>query len=553
MRRALSLVSSLALLAACSSAAPPGGTPLPRPKAEAPVDKAWLPAAICDVGPKADPRWWDEAVGYEIFVRSFQDSDGDGKGDLKGLTSRLDYLKDLGVDLLWLMPITESPSYHGYDVTDYKDVEDDYGTLEDLDAMLAAAKERGIRVIMDLVVNHSSSKHPWFTSKPPGESDYYVWSDEGHEWDRPWGPGPTWHSRGDKWFYALFWEGMPDLNFTTRAVVEEMHDISRFWLKRGMAGFRLDAARYIIETGEGPGQADTPETHAFWREYRRTLEPEFPEALFLGEVWTDSTIVGTYFGTEAEPELHMNFDFDAAGASLGAIKDGKAEGLQAALCKRFEAFPPHASPGSFLTNHDQWRLATVIDKTGPAGAKLAAALLLSMPGTPWLYYGEEVGLRLGTSDDDIAKRLPMQWAPGAGVGFTTGEPWAPPRDSAPPHTIAHQMKDTGSLWSQYKRMIALRKAHPALATGGARLLEVSGSAGAPLALFRHKGGEWIWALFNFSAVPNEITLTDTHLPKNGLHFVDLASRGRYERAPGQPLKLILPARGVALLSLAPQR
>jgi glycosidase len=219
------------------------------------------PAAGSAAPAAPDGRWARDAIGYEIFVRSFSDSDGDGVGDLPGLTARLDYLNagdpgsdaDLGVDLLWLMPITASPSYHGYDVTDYRAVAADYGTLADFDALVAAADARGIRVITDLVINHTSSAHPWFLDARSGPAaahrDWYVWRDAFADWQRPWGGGPVWYPAGGAWYYALFWQGMPDLNFQTPAVRAEMAAIAAFWLDRGAAGLRLDAARDLVETG----------------------------------------------------------------------------------------------------------------------------------------------------------------------------------------------------------------------------------------------------------------------------------------------------------------
>ena len=241
----------------------------PAPATDAGAEVA-APAACPAATAAPDDAWYRTAVFYEIFVRSFRDSDGDGVGDLRGLIAQLDYLNDgdpatdddLGVTALWLMPITASPSYHGYDTVDYRAVSPDYGDLATLDELLTEAHRRGIRVVIDLVLNHSSSEHPWFLDSARGADaphrDWYVWSDEALDWPRPWEEAQTWHARGASWYYAVFWGGMPDLNYTTAAVQDEALAISRFWLARGIDGFRLDAVRYLVETGKGDGQARDP-------------------------------------------------------------------------------------------------------------------------------------------------------------------------------------------------------------------------------------------------------------------------------------------------------
>ncbi len=566
MRTAAALALAVALALGC------GGTPA-LTVADAPaapdaaadgdpaVDASEAPHPPCSAPARAAPAWYDTAVGYEIFVRSFADSDGDGVGDLKGLTARLDYLNDgdpatttdLGVDVLWLMPINQSPSYHGYDVTDYRAVDDEYGTLADLDALLAAAHARGLRVVTDLVVNHSSSQHPWFLDAARGPAsprrDWYVWSDTFLDWDRPWGPGPVWHQRGSSWFYALFWDGMPDLNYANPAVAAEMTDIARFWLGRGVDGFRLDAARYLVETGPGPGQSDTPQTHAFWRDLRAALAPDHPDALYLGEVWTDTAVVATYFGAAGAPELTMSFDFDAAAATLTALQTGSASALAGALCQRLDGFPAHGRAASFLTNHDQVRVATELAGAGPDALRLAAALLLTLPGTPWLYYGEELGLKNGPGGGDEAKRLPMQWAAGQGVGFTAGTPWRAPASTAVLDSVAGQTGDPDSLLSHYRALIHLRRAHPALSVGATRRLEASGSAGPPLALLRELDDTRVVLAFNFAATPSTVTLAAADLPP-ATHFTALAGHvAQASRADTDaPLELLLPARGFAVLT-----
>src|SRR5205085_5554719 len=239
--------------------------------------------------PALSAEWWNGAVVYEVFVRSFSDSDGDGKGDLAGLIKKLDYLNDgdpststdLGVDAIWLMPIFASPSYHGYDTTDYESINPAFGTSADFDAVIAAAHQRGIKVILDLVLNHTGSGHPWFVdsaaSPASAHRNWYVWSATDPGWTPPWGGGgDTWHFLNGSYYYGVFFSGMPDLNYRSQAVGDEMKRIAKVWLDRGADGFRLDAARYLIENGSGGGQEDQPETHAFWKEfsaYVRSVKP----------------------------------------------------------------------------------------------------------------------------------------------------------------------------------------------------------------------------------------------------------------------------------------
>ena len=517
-------------------------------------------AASCEAAGPATPAWYHEAVGYEIFVRSFQDGDGDGVGDLKGLTSRLDYLNDgdpatdddLGVTLLWLMPITESPSYHGYDVTDYRAVEPDYGTLADLDALVAAAHQRGIRVITDLVINHSSSQHPWFEDAKSGPGaahrDWYVWSDTFLDWDRPWGPGPTWNKAGASWYYALFWEGMPDLNYTTPAVRAEMTDVARFWLGHGLDGFRLDAARYLVETGPGAGQADTAETHAFWRSLRAMADTEAPGALLVGEVWEQTPIVVPYYGAPATPEFQMLFDFDTADGIVQAIADRKELRLRTPLCRRLRETPPWAAPGVFLTNHDQERVASALDGDS-ASLRLAAGLLLGLPGTPWLYYGEEIGMKNGTASGDESKRLPMQWASGAGVGFTTGTPWASPVTTAAADAVEGQTGDAGSLLSLYRRLIRERAALPALSRGATRRVEASGTASQPLVLARTSGEQTVVLVYSFDAAAQDVTVPTDAVAASTL--TDRLSGETIARTAGAPFVVPVAPRGFRVLLASP--
>ena len=287
-----------------------------RLSASASASASASPVAVgsaCTPATTPEAHDWNDRTWYEVFVRSFADSDGDGIGDLRGLTSKLDYLNDgdpattddLGIGGLWLMPIAEAASYHGYDVTDYEAVEHDYGTREDLDAFLAAAHERGIKVIVDLVLNHSSVDHPWFRASAAGEDDkrdWYLWEDDKPSWLGPDGQ-LVWHERDDDFYYGVFWEGMPDLNLRNDAVTAELEDVARFWLTDvGVDGFRLDAAKHLIEDGPD-AQTNTPETKAWLTGFKAAADAARPDAMLIGEVWDPASIAGAYVPDSARPDL----------------------------------------------------------------------------------------------------------------------------------------------------------------------------------------------------------------------------------------------------------
>ena len=470
---------------------------------QAELPPAGEPPSLCRTAIAA-PTWYHRALGYEVFVRSFADSDGDGIGDLAGLTARLDYLNDgkpggddLGVDLLWLMPINASPSYHGYDVSDYRTLNPQYGTDADFAALLAAAHARGIRVVMDLVLNHSSKKNPWFQSSAAGtaRSDWYLWSDVAMNWKQPFGNSPSWHVSGKRWFYGVFADSMPDLNYTNAAVTAEMTDVSLAWLDRGVDGFRLDAVRYLVETGPGAGQKDTPATIAWWQTWATQLRAHQAkmakvEPLMVGEAWAANAIAAQYHADGQG--LNMTFDFDLASSTLTALQDGDAQTLQQVLCAEGGVFPKDAARGTFLTNHDMVRLATQLPDA--ADRRLAAVLLLTLPGTPWLYYGEEIGMVNGAGGGDEAKRQPMQWQPGAGVGFTTGQPWQPANGDADTVSVLAQTGQADSLLALYRKLIAVRRASDALSVGDARLL----GTGGVLGVLRQAGQERVLVAVNLT-------------------------------------------------------
>jgi len=428
-------------------------------------------------------EWLDGAVFYEIFVRSFADSDGDGIGDLNGLIARLDYLNDgdpttdtdLGVTGIWLMPVFDSPSYHGYDVVDYRQVEPDYGTRADLERLLDEAGQRGVRVIVDLVINHTSSQHPWFVEAAASPASptrsWYLWSLSDRGWTQPWGGSyGTWHRNpaDGMFYYGVFWGGMPDLNLANPEVEREVVDIAGWWLDRGVAGFRLDAVRYLIETGPGPGQADTAPTHAFWRRFSTRIRALEPEALLVGESWADTATIASYYGSTEQvkggDELPLTFDFPLAEAMIETARLGEASRLATALTQIDRRYPDGARDAPFLTNHDQVRLATQLGGSVER-LRVSASLLLTMPGVPFLYYGEEVGLANGGTSSDESKRTPMPWDASSGVGFTTGVPWFEPAPGRETANVEAQTDDPGSLLSHYRGLIRARSASQALASG----------------------------------------------------------------------------------------
>jgi len=519
----------LGLLAAagCASTSSPTGADLPRIPEDgntqggtqdgAEEDEAGsgeIPTVTepaCAPYPVGTDAWYNRAVGYEIFVRSFRDSDGDGIGDLAGVIEKLDHLNDgnpetagdLGVDVLWLMPVSPSPSYHGYDVTDYRGIEPDYGTAEDMKKLVAEAHARGIRIIVDLVMNHSSSGHPWFEASKDPASDkrgWYVWSDEPLEWGRPWGgKDNTWHPSGKAWYYGLFWSGMPDLNYTNPAVRAEMTEVGTWWLNEmGVDGYRLDAVRYIVETGPGEGQQDTAQTLAWWKEFSGAMEQQNPDVLLLGEAWASNGIAARYHG--GGDGLQLTFDFDLMEAIAAGVMAEEPADIEKVLCLLGGQLPAGSGDATFLTNHDLVRLPSRL-KEEPSLIRLAAMLLMTLPGTPFLYYGEEIGMPNGASLDDTAKRLPLAWSGEEGAGFTAGKPWKAPHSSYKTVNVAAQDGDAGSLLSLYRDLIRVRKGNPGLLGGGFQPLPVKAVTGGPVWAFRRSSPQQdVVVAVNFGAV-----------------------------------------------------
>ncbi len=441
--------------------------------------------------------WTSGDVCYEVFVRSFYDSNGDGIGDLNGLTAKVDYINDgnpasrtdLGASCVWLMPVAESPSYHGYDVSDYYRVEPDYGTNEDFKRFVAEAHRRGIKVLVDMVLNHSSNEISWFQAALRDTASPY------RSWYRfspkPLGKGPwgaeAWHKSPvrNEYYYGVFWSGMPDLNYDTPAVREEAKKIATFLLRdMDVDGFRLDAVPYLVE--EGDCLTGCPGTHAFLHEYAAHVDSVKPGAYTVGEAWGDIGAQMPYY----PDQLTSYFTFAIADSLLAAVRRGSAGGLLSGYLRLQDALPAYRwSP--FLSNHDGTRSMTALG--GDVGrAKLAATLLLTLPGLPFVYYGEEIGMTGDKPDPRL--RTPMQWSPRPGVGFTTGTPWESPQPDSLTTNVEVENADPGSLLNLYRRLIHLRKENHALAAGS--LVPLSATSPQVGAYLRRAGDHAVLVVAN---------------------------------------------------------
>ena len=416
----------------------------------------------------------ESKVYYEVFIRSFQDSNADGIGDIQGLVQRLDYLQNLGISGLWLMPIHPSPSYHGYDVTDFHDINPDYGTLDDFKMLLDQAHTRGISVIIDLVVNHTSDQHPWFTASQVGDAvyrDYYSWSETDLGWKGTSG-APAWHKSSSGYYLGLFWSGMPDLNYRSVAVVEEMKQVAQFWLELGVDGFRIYAIQHIIETEDNI--RNTAETLAWLKDFEAFIKMVNPEAFLVGETWTDTQAIVRY---HRDANLDMSFNYPLWGVLLEAVQKRSTTDLAFILEQDEKSYPSGAVRAIFTSNHDQIRPASTLNiRRDVPRMKLAAGLLLTLPGVPFMYYGEELGMPNGQGNKDEEKRTPMLWDDSTHAGFSTVEPWYALSTDDLSLSVQEQQKDPQSLLNWYKTLIALRHANPALSQGLMQVLPTDENA-----------------------------------------------------------------------------
>lgn len=428
--------------------------------------------------------WWRDSTFYQIFVRSYADSTtgplaGDGIGDFQGLIEKLDYLNDgdpatntdLGVSAVWLLPISPSPSYHGYDVTDYFAVNPDYGDVALFKKFLTEAHRRGLRVIIDLVLNHASAEHPLFKQAvredaTPAQRDFFIFSPAAKQNAGPWGDR-CWHYRDGEFYYGIFDSGMPDWNFRNPAVTEHHRKVAAFWLKDvGVDGFRLDAVRYLFEQGDS--LQDLPETKRWLHQFADYCRELKPEVFIVGEVWADTGQAASYV---ARAGLDSTFDFDLAKAFIEAASFVSPGLVSKRLERTRDAYKAPVF-GTFLANHDQER--TLSQLGGDiAKARLAALLQFTAPGIPFIYYGEEIGMQGKKPDPDL--RTPLQWSAGKNAGFTTGTPWHAINPDYPRVNIDVESADPSSLLSLYRELVRLRPQSTAL------------RAGTPVAGFSYEG------------------------------------------------------------------
>ena len=456
------------------------------------------------------PRWWQTGVVYEIYPRSFADGDGDGTGDLAGIMSRLDYLAWLGVDAIWIAPFYPSPmADFGYDVANYAEIDPLFGSLADFDALLAAAHERGIRVLVDYVPNHTSDQHPWFresrSSRDNPKRHWYVWRERGADGGPPnnWismfaGSAWAWDEATEEFYLHTFLKEQPDLNWRNPETRAAMFDIARFWLDRGVDGFRIDVAPMVMKDPElrdnppNPSSAEAhrlgawaqqlhvndhahPDMHELYREFRRILDSYPGDRVSIGELHhPDYDTWAKYYG-ERQDEIHVPFNFHLAYSAWTADAVRAAvEGVQGVL-------PPGAWASWVLGNHDQPRFASA-RRAGRDQAKAGMMLLLTLRGTPTIYYGEEIGMvdvPVSTADsrDPVERRepgrgrdperSPMQWDASPNAGFTApgATPWLPLAPDAAFVNVAGQAEDPDSILILTRRLIALRRDHPVLLLG----------------------------------------------------------------------------------------
>src|SRR5690348_5890770 len=509
-----------------------------------------------------DLKWWQRGIIYQIYPRSFQDSNGDGIGDLPGIIQRLDHLVTLGIDAIWISPIYPSPmADFGYDVADYRDVAGIFGTLADFDRLVAETHSRGLRLILDFVPNHTSIEHPWFlesrSSRHNPKRDWYIWRDPPAEGALPnnWlsdfgGPAWEWDETTKQFYYHTFLRQQPDLNWRNPAVKHAMYDVLRFWLNRGADGFRVDALWYLIKDdqfrdnpvnpGYVPGQpssnrllpfytANRPEVHPIVAEMRSVIDA-YPDRVLIGEIYLPIKQLVTYYGSNLNgANLPLNFQLLRTAWNAESI---------ARIMEDYEAaLPQGAWPNWVLGNHDNTRIAS---KIGAAQARVAAMLLLTLRGTPTIYYGEELGMKdvlippeqvhdpaeknepgLGLGRDP--ERSPMLWDESPHAGFTSGKPWLPLEADHASVNVAAFRKVPASMLNLYRRLIELRRAHAALTQG--RIIAV-GVQGNILRYERCLGDERLVILLNLGHQeahvphPSGRLLLSTYLDRVGKEAVE---------------------------------
>ncbi|MCV9386527.1 alpha-amylase family glycosyl hydrolase [Reichenbachiella ulvae] len=468
---------------------------------------------------------YEKAVFYEIFVQSFADSNGDGIGDIPGMTSKLDYLADLGIDAIWLMPMNPSPSYHKYDVTDYMGIHPDYGTMDDFKTFINEAHARDIKVIIDFVINHSSSEHSWFLDSKSGPDaeyrDYYVWADKDSiaaeiakketSFDsdniRQWHP-VTEEDTVSEHYYGFFYGGMPDFNYDNPKVRQEFYEAGRFWLSEvKVDGFRLDAAKHIYPDDRAE------DSHAFWKEFKAEMQKANPDVYLIGEVWSDAKNASPYAAG-----FTSLFNFDRAFSILESINKGDQKAAQIAghgyemndgvhmadvineSLPWFKNYNPDFLEASFLSNHDQNRVGSVLGGAEDK-IKLSAAILMTLPGTPYIYYGEEIGMLGMKPDENI--REPMLWDKKAKDSMRTTWMESDYSTDSTVTSVAEQLKDPSSILSLYKELISIK--HEDLFSLG-DINKIETGAKGVLAFSRSYGDQTAYVYHNLST--KEVDLGD---------------------------------------------
>jgi alpha-glucosidase len=489
-------------------------------------------------------HWWQTSIIYQIYPRSFQDSDGDGVGDLNGILQRLDYLAWLGIDAIWLSPIFPSPmADFGYDISDYTDIDAAFGSLADFDRLLDAAHRRGLRVVLDFVANHTSDQHPWFvesrSSRASGKRDWYIWRDAAEHGGPPnnWlsvfgGPAWAWDEASRQYYYHAFLKEQPDLNWQSREVREAMYDVLRFWLGRGVDGFRVDVIWHLIKdgqfrdnplnlryrAGEQPYArldpvytTDRPEVHEVIGEMRQVVDA-YEDRVLIGEIYLPVERLMAYYGVDRDG-VHLPFNFQLLQCEWNAraILD---------LVRDYEAMLPDGGwPNWVLGNHDNHRIAT---RVGSAQARIAAMLLLTLRGTPTMYYGDEIGMQDGIVPPELVQdpfekrvpgigvgrdpaRTPMQWDASANAGFTRGTPWLPISDGHLETNVAAEADDPHSMLALYRRLIELRRRRPELTVGDWQALAADGDV---LVYTRSAGGSRLLVALNLGPTPHRLPLAE---------------------------------------------
>jgi alpha-glucosidase len=505
-----------------------------------------------------DLKWWQRGVIYQIYPRSFQDSNGDGIGDLPGIIRRLDHVVTLGIDAIWISPIYPSPmADFGYDVTDYCNVAGVFGNLADFDRLVAEAHRRGLRLILDFVPNHTSNEHPWFiesrSSRANPKRDWYIWRDAGAEGALPnnWlsrfgGPAWEWDGRTNQYYYHSFLKEQPDLNWRNPAVKQAMYDVLRFWLDRGVDGFRVDVLWLLIKDdqfrdnpvnpGYVPGEsshdrllpfytANRPEVHAIVAEMRSVTDT-YPDRVLIGEIYLPIEQLVTYYGHDLKG-AHLPFNFQLLQTAWNAASIAQ-------IMEEYEAALPHGAwPNWVLGNHDKERIAS---KIGSAQARVAAMLLLTLRGTPTIYYGEEIGMKdvpiapeqvhdpaeknepgLGLGRDP--ERTPMPWDGSLLAGFTSGEPWLPLGADHARVNVEGLRESRRSILNLYRRLIDLRRDKPVLTHGSIDAVTVQGNI---LKYERRQGDQRIVIALNLAherarvlSLPSGRLLLSTDLDRAG--------------------------------------